>query len=275
MQEEMQSEGEISLSDIFRALWTKAWIIVTALIAGVLLGAAFGFVRYHNVHYYGADVTYFVSSEKTDDGTETGGGITQAYSESILKQITGLLNSDRFNRTLMEGLEEAEGIVQDTEEEQAFFKLLNKTVSYKYSLGENKITVSVAALNAPDFAEHLLARVKATLPGYITELMSSSVFGTTTCEQLNYELCRLLNAGQTMSQMMKFGVLLGLVAAVIACAVIVIVDRTDNRLRDYEDIPSKFKLPVLGVIPRIETAEQMAGYGYGRNNKNKNTEAEK
>ena len=56
MQEEMQTEDEISLSDIFRALWSKIWIIIASLLAGVILGAVFGFVKYHDVHYYRADV---------------------------------------------------------------------------------------------------------------------------------------------------------------------------------------------------------------------------
>ena len=44
MQEEMQTEDEISLSDIFRALWSKIWIIIASLRAGVILGGVFGFV---------------------------------------------------------------------------------------------------------------------------------------------------------------------------------------------------------------------------------------
>ena len=52
--------------------------------------------------------------------------------------------------------------------------------------------------------------------------------------------------------MIKFAAILGILAAIVACVVVVVIDRTDNRLRDYEDIPGKFGLPVLGVIPRIE-----------------------
>lgn len=258
MQEEIRSEDEINLSDIFRALWTKLWVIVVALVIGAILGGTFGFVKYHDVHYYGANVTYFVSSEKSTSETPepSAGGITQAYSEAILKQIKGLLESDKFSRTVMNTLSEAAEIEPDSPEEQKFFKLLHSTVSYNYSVGENKITVSVSALNDPDFAEHLLTGIKLTLPAFILEMMNNSVLGTTSCEQVTYELCRLLNEGQTTKEAIKFGLILGLAAAVIACAVIVIVDRTDNRLRDYENIPAKFDLPVLGVIPRFTTESE-------------------
>ena len=69
MQEEMQVEDEISLSDIFHALWAKIWILVATLLIGVIAGGAFGFLRYYNVHYYGADVTYFVWGIKTETTT--------------------------------------------------------------------------------------------------------------------------------------------------------------------------------------------------------------
>lgn len=59
MQEEVQTEDEISLSDIFRALWAKVWILVAALILGIAIGGGFGFLRYYNVHYYGAGRNLF------------------------------------------------------------------------------------------------------------------------------------------------------------------------------------------------------------------------
>lgn len=61
MQEEVVSEGEISLSDIFRALWAKIWIILASLLVGVIVGGTLGFVKNHDVHYYGASVDLFLS----------------------------------------------------------------------------------------------------------------------------------------------------------------------------------------------------------------------
>ena len=68
-----------------------------------------------------------------------------------------------------------------------------------------------------------------------------------------------------------FGLIIGLVAAIVACVAVVVTDRTDTRLRDYEDIPRKFNLPVLGVVPRIETLAQEDR----ENNKNVRKGAEK
>ena len=256
MQEEMQTEDEISLSDIFRALWSKIWIIIASLLAGVILGGVFGFVKYHDVHYYGADVQYFVSSLTKDEDGEWQGGITQSYNENVLKQVQGHLASESFSRILMEDLPEAKDITKNSKEEEKFFDLLSKSVNYSYTVGPNFVNVKVSVLNNPELAEHLLEQIKAKLPDFISEKMSNTVFGKTTCEQMNFRLSGLLNEGQTTKEMIKFGLIIGLVAAIVACVAVVVTDRTDTRLRDYEDIPRKFNLPVLGVVPRIETLAQ-------------------
>lgn len=265
MQEEMQTEDEISLSDIFRALCSKIWIIIASLLAGVILGGVFGFVKYHDVHYYGADVEYYVSSTGNDSSSTIdpeGIKIYQSYQENILKQIQIQLSSERFTRILLKELSETEGIEFDSDDiemQKKYDKLLktvNDSLSYSYEAGVNVIRVRVSVLNDPKLAEHLLNRVTAEVPDFVVDLLGTSQFGATQCTPMNFPRNDLLNEGQTTKEMIKFGLIIGLVAAIVACVAVVVTDRTDTRLRDYEDIPRKFNLPVLGVVPRIETLVQ-------------------
>ncbi len=252
MQEEIQAEEEIRLSDIFRAIWTKIWLIVAVLFAGAAVGMAFGFAKYHDVHYYGAKTEYYVSSTGKDN-EEANGQIYQTYKEEILKQIQALLASERFTRMLMADLPEAQGIEYDTEKYDDFLKMMNKSVSYTYTVGTNVIAAKVSVLNNPTLAKNLLEQIRTKLPDFVKNMLGEGTFGTTVCEQINFARSGLLNEGQTKKEMIKFGAIIGLAAAIVACVVVVVVDRTDNRLRDYEAIPQKFKVPVLGVIPRIDT----------------------
>ena len=104
MQEEVVSEGEISLSDIFRALWAKIWIILASLLVGVIVGGTLGFVKNHDVHYYGASVDYFITSNKTDDSS---GQINPSnYNETVFITVTSLLSSELFSQELMKDLPE-------------------------------------------------------------------------------------------------------------------------------------------------------------------------
>ncbi|HIU58528.1 MAG TPA: hypothetical protein IAC57_00355 [Candidatus Scatosoma pullistercoris] len=253
MQEEIQAEEELSLSEIFRALKAKIWVLLVTLIIGIAAGGGFGFLRYYNVHYYGADVTYFVSNSAISDENSTGQA-AQTLTESALKNINGLLNTNYFQRLLMEGLPEAEGIEPDSKKEQNFFKLLSQSITYSYTVGESKITASVSVLNDPTFAAHLFDQVKAILPDFISTILSTTDKNVA-CTQLSYQLCRLLNPNQWVMEGIKYGALIGLAALVVACVAVVLAERADTRLHDYEKVAQKFNVPVLGVIPRISDIE--------------------
>ena len=245
MQEEIESEEELSLSEIFRALKAKIWVLLVTLIIGIAAGGGFGFLRYCNVHYYGADVTYFVSNSAINDENSTGQA-AQTLTESALKNINGLLNTNYFQRLLMEGLPEAEGIEPDSKKEQNFFKLLSQSITYSYIVGESKITASVSVLNDPTFAAHLFDQVKAILPDFISTMLSTTDKNIV-CTQLSYQ--------QWVTEGIKYGALIGLAALVIACVAVVLAERADTRLHDYEKVAQKFNVPVLGVIPRISDIE--------------------
>lgn len=262
MQEEVQTEDEISLSDIFRALWAKVWILVAALILGIAIGGGFGFLRYYNVHYYGADVTYFVWGIKTETTTSGDGATqtttTQFISDSTIQRIINILPSNDFQRELMKNLPEAEGIEEGSKEERDFFKLIDDSVSYSFLENTSQITAAVSVLNDEQLAAHLLDSINSTLPAYITDWLQTDPSIEVEFRLLYDINCRLLNPNQWVTKGIKYGALLGLAALVIACVAVVVVDRTDTRLRDYHKVAQKFNLPVLGVIPRISESHEAA-----------------
>lgn len=283
MQEQLENEEEISLADIFHALWEKLWIILISLLVGAIAGASFGFVKYHNVHYYGAEVRYYISSSTNNDNTSATTGTqtanANAYKESVFRCIVALLDGTEqfFKSELFPILPEAEGVEIYSEEYYRLLKIYKKDVTYTYNVTnstiDNVLIVSVSILNEEELAQNMLVAITEVMPSYLVEFMSNDIFGTTQCQQLDNLQCKtgLLNAGETTKQTLKFGVIVGLVAALIACLIVVLVDRMDTRLRDYDDITRKFDIPVLGVIPRIEeiTEEQ------NHSKKSKKTEATK
>lgn len=260
MQEEVQSEGEISLFDIFRALWAKAWVILASLLIGAIAGGAFGFVKNHNVHYYGANLTYFVTANKTG---ESGQINTSNYNETVFVTVTALLSSESFNQELMKDIDEMSDVVfpqsenfteEDGEKYDEYLKLLDDSLSYSYNYKAGLIKVSVSVLNDEKLAESLMEQLAQNIPEFIANRLknTASSTGEVTCEQLTYERAKLLNGGQTFSAMIKYAAVVGISALLIACAAIIVIDRTDTRLRNSDDILKKFGQPVLGVIPRIE-----------------------
>ena len=145
----------------------------------------------------------------------------------------------------------------------SMMKLLTSSVKYSYyNEGEDQdvkdlalsfIYVRISVLKNKDFAEWLYDKVTETIPLFVEENMAvPSGYDGTNCRRItrNDEI-RRTNEGYTMKTAIKYGMLLGAVAFVIACVVVILVDRSDKRLRDYEQTMEQLGVPVLGVIPAM------------------------
>ena len=122
------------------------------------------------------------------------------------------------------------------------------------NLARSFIYVKISVLNDKAFAEDLLNRIKEIVPVYIEANMAvpdgyqgTNCKPTTTVNQIV-----LTNPGYARSQTIKYALLLAVAAGVVACVVVILLDRSDKRLRDYDVITKKFNIPVLGVVPTID-----------------------
>ena len=144
-------------------------------------------------------------------------------------------------------------------------KRYSKAMSFAY-LGEDEdiedandlarsfIYVKISVLNDEDFAKETLERVKRYVPKYVeTNMIVPTGYVGTSCTRITRsDAIALMNPNYTTSQMIKYGMLLALVGFVIAAVVVILIDRSDKRLRDTETISENFQVPVLAVIPEIE-----------------------
>ena len=146
----------------------------------------------------------------------------------------------------------------------------NADASEANNLARSFIYVKISVLNDKAFAEELLERVKAVVPVYIEANMAvpdgykgTNCQPTTTVSQIY-----LTNPGYTKNQTIKYALIFAVAAAVVACIAIILLDRSDTRLRDYDIITKKFNIPVLGVVPAID---EVSGESYKKKTEN-NTE---
>ena len=61
-----------------------------------------------------------------------------------------------------------------------------------------------------------------------------------------------MNVLYTTKQAIKYAFLMAAAAGVIAAVLIIILDKSDKRLRDTEVIARKFSVPLLGIVPTID-----------------------
>lgn len=169
--------------------------------------------------------------------------------------------------------------------------LYKSCVSYSYlesapandddtsKLARSFIYVKISVLNKNSeegikTAENILARVKKVVPSYVEANMTvPDGYVGTNCQRISrMDGIRPTNPNYTKTQAIKNGILFAGFFFVVACVVIIIVDKSDKRLRDHEVISRTFNVPVLGIVPTIDelAAESLAK----KKNVNKNkTEA--
>lgn len=393
MEENIRTQEEISLGDIFRILLRKIKVLVLALVIGAVVGAGFGVVRTYNVKYYGTTMQFYVTPKKDSASVTSDSqyGVYGAYSSYVMDAITKLLGSESFAEELMldedgiplasvlptsenrevidaaiteaqapiakakeateaadaarlataeaqvaynsaksdydklvtagvspseaatsSGLTTATTALENAEDAQAaaelkeedawedanekletvwtewrkstvyrdYVQTIVSSVSYSYydeseadnttNLAKSFIYVSIDVLNNEGFANFLFERINVVLPEYVEAKMTvPSGYVGTNCQRITRldEVART-NEGNMASTALKYGLILGAAALIVACVVVIVVDRSNKKLRDYEMTMEKFKVPVLGVIPTIEERE------YGVKSAAENTDAE-
>ena len=371
MEENIHTQDEISLGDIFKILFKKVKVLILAVLIGVIAGAGIGVIRTLNVKYYGTTVAFYVNPKKSNDSitNESQYGVYGAYGWHVMDNMTRLLGSESFAEQLMlddDGLpldgSEGDGynLLPETENREAIDEAIAKTVeplkeakaatavaddaraktaeklkaynetqtdaakaewkeavkaeetaeevekqawgvaneaveaarvewrktvlyaeyvekitesiSYSYvdereedanvsELAKSFIYVKISVLEDDGvFANFLFDRINKVLPEYVeTNMAVPSGYVGTNCQRITRldEVART-NEGYMIKTAIKYGLLLGAAVFVLTCVALIIIDRSNKRIRDYELTFEKFGVPVLGVVPTIDEREYTA-----------------
>ena len=108
--------------------------------------------------------------------------------------------------------------------------------------------------------QELLEKVITLVPWYIEKYMTVPAdYDGTKCQKITVlEEIRPINPNYMKNSVFKYSILFGIAAVVIASVAVILIDRSDKRLRDYETVMRTLNVPVLGVIPTIEPIVQKA-----------------
>ena len=165
-------------------------------------------------------------------------------------------------------IEDALLLWRATSEYRKELSRVRKAISYSYleegesvkdanDLARSFIYVKISVLNDEAFAKDLLEAIKEAVPAYVEENMAvPSGYQGTNCQRISrLDDVRLTNPNYMIKQTVKYAVLAAGIMFVAACIVVVLLDQSDKRLRDHEVIPELFNIPVLGLVPSIDSLE--------------------
>lgn len=288
MEEHIRAQEELSLAEIIWILWRRIKFIVLALVVGLIAGAGIAALKTYDVHYYGTNAEFYVNPYKdseTSGDAESQYGVYGAYGRPVMDNMVKLLASDFFAEKIglaengypLTGLsaevdaiiassataQEAVDAWRETAHYKSWVSNVQSSVSYSYyqdasgdvdDLAKSFLYVKVSVLNNESFATFLFERIKALLPQFVSANMAvPSGYDGTNCRFISTaSSIGLLNSGYAVKSAIKYGAIAGAAALVLACIAVIVIDRSDQRLRNYELVMERLQIPVLGVIPCIE-----------------------
>ena len=370
MEENIRTQEEISLGDIFKILFKKIKVLILAVLIGAIVGGGLGVLRTFNVKYYGTSISFYVNPKKNSESVlnDSQYGVYGAYGRHVMDNMTKLLASESFAEKLMldsEGLpldgstgdgynllpegenravidekiaqteepiaqakaatkvadalradtaeklktyndtkddadklawEEAKQSQKDAEKIETdkwlianeaveavraewrktelyveYIEKITEYTTYSYveetngedvsDLAKSFIYVKISVLEDEGaFANFLFERINTVLPEYVqTNMAVPSGYVGTNCQRITrLDEVERTNEGYMLKTVIKYAILLAAATFVVACVAVIVIDRSNKRLRDYDLTFEKFGVPVLGIVPTIDEREYTA-----------------
>ncbi len=142
---------------------------------------------------------------------------------------------------------------------QFSFLLSNEDIKDANKFARSFIYVSISVYGEANktFAKDIYTILKDLVPAYVEANMAiPQGYAATNCQRISRnDGIYQTNQGEAKSQAIKSAILMALAFGVVASVAIIIIDRSDKRLRDYDVITRDFHVPILGVVPTIEMNE--------------------
>ena len=128
-----------------------------------------------------------------------------------------------------------------------------ESISASSNLAKSFIYVTISVLEDEEFAKEILTLLRKEVADFVSEnmIVPAGYVGTSCEETTTRSMIELTNEGYALKSAAIAGVLVGLLAVLVTAAIVVIIDRSDKRLRDFDLVAKQFNTPVLGVIPSI------------------------
>ena len=103
MEEKVEKKEGISIKEIFKTLLKKIRLLLLVLLAGVVVGAGFGFLTNFNKKYYGTTIEFYVNPVPTKDELENDNyfAVNGTYTRNVMDGLVKLLSSDAFAERLL------------------------------------------------------------------------------------------------------------------------------------------------------------------------------
>ena len=243
---------EFSLLDILQLLKKRWWII--ALAAIVVAGGAVFYSDWVYEPTYASSVTVYVNDQTSQD-TNTADDVSQVnWALKVIKNYVEILKTNDFMEQLSNTYQ-ARFPEAWAEKNYTATRLGTKCVKYEATEETYLFTFTVTTHDK---------NVSYNIGKIFEELAPQKILEITGKDAIKIaDGARVAVSASNSKNMMRNSLMGLLVGAVLSFLVVFIIDISDVRIKDEEDLIQDYNIPLLGSVPNFESARKR-GYGYGK-----------
>lgn len=247
--------NEITIMYLLKLAWQRLWALIIA--AAVFAGAAFSYCEFLATPQYMATASVIVTNgtitsntfqdeNTTHSGSNSVSGTDISASLNLANTITDILTTSDIFKQLSEEISDVYNYD---------YRRLRSMASVKRKNSDTLIVnVSFTASNSKE-AMYLVNEFIKLAPDYITEFIPlSKAMIADTADSANMVFPKTLVTSAAV----------GLIGAILAFGVAIIIDTMDHAINGEEDFTSRYDIPLLGTVPDFETTTTVSTSNYYR-----------
>ncbi len=229
--------GDIDLLQIARVLWSNArFILIVAIVFG-LLGLLISAVFMTPIYESGAKM--IVNTRKDENQSVTN------------DQINSAKNLVETYAIIIRGREVLEKVIEELDLEESYERVYRR-VGVKAVNNTQVMQITVQHEN-PETAKAIAEQILIIAPDMIIKMVEA---GSVKTVERAY-----VGNSPVEPNIPKNTLLAAFIGFVLACGVVVVIFLLDTTYKSELDIQNDLGLPVLGVIPSIESCNRANSYG--------------
>lgn len=243
---------DFSLLDVLDLLKKRWWII--AIVAIVLAALAGVYSDWSYEPTYSSSVTVYVNDQTSKD-TNTADDVSQVnWALRVVKNYVEILKTNDFMEQISNTYEERFPEAWELKNYTAT-RLATKCVKYDTTDETYLFTFTVTTHDK---------NVSYNLGKIFEELAPKKILEITGKDAIKIADGARVAVTPANSRNMARNTIMGfLIGAVLCFLIVLIVDVSDVRIKDEEDLVDEYQIPLIGTVPNFESAKKR-GYGYGK-----------
>ena len=231
-------EIEIDLMGIIRALWGSVHYIILVMLVLAIIGSVYSATLVTPIYEATAkmivNTRYDADKDVTNDQLNSAKNLVDVY--AIIIRSRDVL-----------------GRVKDELELKESYSALLNSVKVS-SVNDTPVMQVVVHHKDRETALRIAAKILEITPAIIVETVEA---GSVKPVENAYA-----GTAPVSPNIVRNGILMALLGFIVSCAVVIILFLSDNTYKTDIDIQKDVELPVLGVIPTIESCKGPARYGH-------------